>query len=341
MNFYSLLRSGLFCLPPETAHRVTLRSLRWLVQAKLVKPITLSSPTAVMGINFPNRIGLAAGLDKNGEYLTALSALGFGFLEIGTVTPRAQPGNPKPRLFRLPQAQALINRLGFNNHGVDYLLQQVQQSKFSGILGINIGKNAATPLEKAADDYLFCLRHVYPYATYVTINISSPNTPGLRQLQSTTYLNNLLSILKQTQQQLAVQHKKYVPLVVKISPDMNQDELSELAQTLLQHQTDGVIATNTTLAHDTVAQLPHGQETGGLSGKPLFSKSTAVIRQLRELLADKIPIIAAGGIFSAADAQEKITSGASLVQIYTGLIYQGPQLIQQIHRGLVKSEDIQ
>ncbi|MGB6977002.1 MAG: quinone-dependent dihydroorotate dehydrogenase [Gammaproteobacteria bacterium] len=335
MAFYSLLRNGLFCLEPETAHKITLSSLKWLVQMGLFKPISLASPITVMGIPFPNRIGLAAGMDKNGEYLTALAALGFGFLEIGTVTPHAQLGNPKPRLFRLPQAQALINRLGFNNRGVAYLIEQVQQSRFSGVLGINIGKNADTPLEKATEDYLFCLHQVYPYASYVTINISSPNTPGLRQLQSETYLNNLLNILKQAQQQLAQQHQKYVPLVVKISPDMSDEELTQLAQTLLKQQIDGVIATNTTLSREAVAHLPHGEETGGLSGKPLFSKSTAVIRQLRELLQDKIPIIAVGGIMNGDNAKEKIAAGASLVQVYTGLIYTGPHLIRQIYQALL------
>jgi dihydroorotate dehydrogenase len=334
MAFYPVIRKSLFYLEPETAHEITLTSLKRLVQWGLFKPITLSAPCTVMGIIFPNRIGLAAGLDKNGEYLSALAALGFGFLEIGTVTPQAQAGNPKPRLFRLPQAQALINRLGFNNRGVAYLSAQVQKSQFTGVLGINIGKNAATPLEKAADDYLLGLRQIYPYASYITINISSPNTPGLRQLQSEIYLNDLLRVLKQEQYVLAQQHQKYVPLVVKISPDMSQEKLGQMAQALLAHQIDGVIATNTTLSRDTVAHLPHGQETGGLSGKPLFHKATSVICQLRELLQNKIPIIAVGGIMSAEDACEKIAAGASLVQIYTGLIYQGPQLIQQIHRAL-------
>jgi dihydroorotate dehydrogenase len=335
MTFYSLLRNGLFCLSPEAAHTITLSSLKRAVQWGLLKPITLTSPTTVMGITFPNPIGLAAGMDKNGEYLTALAALGFGFVEIGTVTPRPQPGNPKPRLFRLPQAEALINRLGFNNHGVAYLVKQVQQSRFSGVLGINIGKNADTPLEKAVGDYLFCLHQVYPYASYVTLNISSPNTPGLRQLQSATYLDNLLNTLKQAQQQLAEQHQKYVPLVVKISPDMNDEELTQLAHILLTRKIEGVIATNTTLSHEAVAHLPHGQEPGGLSGKPLFAKSTAVIQRLRELLQDKIPIIAAGGIMNGDDAKQKMTAGASLVQVYTGLIYQGPYLIRQIHQAFV------
>lgn len=331
---YKLLRPILFKMDPETAHEFSLQSLKKLQQLGFIKNCVKSSPRTVMEIKFPNPIGLAAGLDKNGEYIDALAALGFGFIEIGTVTPRPQPGNPKPRLFRIPQAEALINRLGFNSKGVDYLVDQVKQAKFSGVLGINIGKNFDTPLEKAADDYLFCMQRVYLYASYITVNISSPNTPGLRNLQSQEYLDSLLSNLKQQQQQLAKQHHKYVPLTIKISPDLTQEELQAMVSCLLKHEIDGIIATNTTISREGAENLPFATEQGGLSGKPLFEKSTEVVQQLASLVQGKIPIIAVGGIMNADDAQKKFQAGASLVQIYTGFIYRGPELICDISNAM-------
>jgi dihydroorotate dehydrogenase len=280
-----------------------------------------------MGLNFPNPVGLAAGLDKNGDCINGLAALGFGFIEIGTVTPLPQPGNPKPRLFRLPQANAIINRMGFNNHGVNKLIENVRHAEYQGILGINIGKNAATPIEKAADDYLICLRKVYARASYITVNISSPNTKNLRQLQDKDALNDLLTQLKAEQKKLADTHGKYVPIALKIAPDMEAEQIIQIARLLMQHRIDGVIATNTTLSREGVANLPHGTETGGLSGSPVRDKSTAVIRHLAAELKGALPIIGVGGILSGADAAEKITAGASLVQIYSGLIYRGPALI--------------
>jgi dihydroorotate dehydrogenase len=289
-----------------------------------------SAPCTIMGLNFPNPVGLAAGMDKNGEYIDSLAALGFGFIEVGTVTPRPQPGNPLPRLFRLPKAQALINRMGFNNKGVDELVKNVKKTHFSGILGINIGKNFDTPLEKAADDYLICLHKVYAVADYVTVNISSPNTPGLRQLQQEDELARLLKTLKQAQQQLTKEHNKYVPLVVKIAPDLSEVELTSIANKLLEYNIDGVIATNTTLSRIGVEKFPHANEKGGLSGAPLLAPTTKIVQYLNVTLQNKIPIIAAGGVMSAANAVEKFTAGASLVQIYTGLIYKGPTLVKEI-----------
>jgi dihydroorotate dehydrogenase len=282
-----------------------------------------------MGLQFSNPVGLAAGLDKNGAYIDALASLGFGFIEIGTVTPRPQPGNPEPRLFRLPQAQGIINRMGFNNDGVDALIHNVQQAKFKGILGINIGKNFDTPVEHAADDYLICLRKVYWYASYITVNISSPNTKNLRQLQEKSALNDLLSTLKQEQKILADKHSKYTPIVLKIAPDLEAEQIAEIAELLLKHQVDGVIATNTTLSRAGVEGLPHAAEAGGLSGAPVREKSTSVIQQLSKLLGDAIPIIGVGGILSGQDALEKMHAGASLVQLYSGLIYRGPALVRE------------
>lgn len=334
---YSLLRSLLFTLPPETAHYLTLHSLDALHRLKLTRLLfgkAAAAPCTVMGLNFPNPIGLAAGLDKNGQYIDSLAALGFGFIEVGTVTPRPQAGNPKPRLFRLSAAQALINRMGFNNHGLDNLLENIQKSRFSGILGINIGKNFDTPLERAVEDYLIGLRKVYTYADYVTVNISSPNTPGLRQLQQKEELGQMLSALKQAQQQLAAQHDKYVPLVVKIAPDLTEEELDVIANQLLAYEIDGVVATNTTLSRTGVENLPYAHEKGGLSGAPLSIPATWVVQQLSHQLQGKIPIIAAGGVMSVADAQNKIQAGADLVQIYTGLIYRGPTLVQELAESL-------
>ncbi|MDM8563321.1 quinone-dependent dihydroorotate dehydrogenase, partial [Candidatus Marithioploca araucensis] len=330
---YALLRSLLFTLPPEIAHHFILKSLKIFHFLKLTQLLfgkTPHAPCTVMGLNFPNQVGLAAGLDKNAEYIDCLAALGFGFIEVGTVTPRPQSGNPLPRLFRLPAAQALINRMGFNNQGVDKLLDNIQKARFSGILGINIGKNFDTPLERAVEDYLIGLHKVYAYADYVVINISSPNTPGLRQLQAGEELDHLLDALKQAQQQLADQHNKYVPLVIKIAPDLTQKELTIIAKKLLAYHIDGVIATNTTISRKTVENLPHANEKGGLSGAPLSMRATEVIQQLNATLQGKIPIIAAGGVMTASDAQKKRLAGASLVQIYTGLIYQGPTLVKKI-----------
>jgi dihydroorotate dehydrogenase len=337
MNLYPLLRPLLFSLDPETAHEVTLKLLNAAYASglsKLVYPNINDKPVNVMGLNFKNPVGLAAGLDKNGDYINALSALGFGFVEIGTVTPRPQPGNPKPRLFRLPEHQAIINRMGFNNFGIDHLLAQVNQSGYSGILGINIGKNFDTPIENAADDYLIGLRKAYTAASYITINISSPNTKNLRQLQQGDEIKSLISALKEEQLKLQQQHGKYVPIALKIAPDLTDDEIVHIAKLLLEFEIDGVIATNTTIARDMIADHPLANEAGGLSGAPVKEKSTLVVRGLATKLNGKIPVIAAGGILSAADAQEKLKAGASLVQIYSGLIYRGPQLIADIVKSL-------
>ncbi len=329
---YSLLRPFLFQLNAETSHNLTLAALNRLNALGLLHTLPVpESPRTVMGITFPNPVGLAAGLDKNGDYIRALAQLGFGFLEIGTVTPRPQPGNPKPRLFRLPKAQAIINRMGFNNHGVEALIHNVEYyAKFKGVLGINIGKNFDTPVENAHEDYLHCLRRVYASASYVTVNISSPNTKNLRQLQERDALEKLLSLLKEEQDKLASQHGKYTPIALKIAPDLSGEQIADIADLLLKHKFDGVIATNTTIDHHAVAHLPHGNETGGLSGAPVRAASTTVIRQLAQHLQGRLPIIGVGGILSGADAAEKMHAGASLVQIYTGLIYRGPGLVREV-----------
>ncbi len=330
---YSSLRTLLFQLDPETAHDWTLLLLRQAFNSPLGKLgglIPLPRPTAprrVMGLDFPNPVGLAAGLDKNGDCIRAWQALGFGFIEIGTVTPRPQPGNPKPRMFRLPAAQALINRMGFNNKGLDYLVEQVRRAGYKGVLGINIGKNADTPVERAADDYLISLRKVYPWASYVAANISSPNTPGLRDLQYGAALDRLLEALKTEQRRLAEEHGRYVPLAIKIAPDLADEDLAAVGQALLRHEIDAVIATNTTFSRTGVESLPHADQAGGLSGAPLRDRSTAVVRQLADILGGNMPIIAVGGILSGADAAAKIAAGASLVQLYTGFIYRGPELV--------------
>ena len=331
MNPYNLLRPALFSLDPETAHDATLTTLNtaYCLGLSRLIPQPAPDPRTVMGITFPNPVGLAAGLDKNGECINGLAALGFGFIEIGTVTPRAQPGNPRPRLFRIPEAQAIINRMGFNNHGVDALLENVKRAQFKGVLGINIGKNADTPIEKAADDYLIGLRKVYAHASYVAVNISSPNTKNLRQLQGGDELDALLSQLKTEQEKLAQQHGKYVPLAVKIAPDLDAEQIKQIAALLTKHHIDGVIATNTTLARDGVENLPHGNETGGLSGAPVREISTAVIRQLAAELQGALPIIGVGGILSGKDAREKMQAGAALVQLYSGLIYRGQALVAE------------
>jgi dihydroorotate dehydrogenase len=329
---YSLIRPALFALDAETAHHLTLGSLRILNNlglSSLIASSTSNDPCKVMGLSFPNPVGLAAGLDKNGACINGLAALGFGFIEIGTVTPLSQTGNPGPRLFRLPQAGAIINRMGFNNEGVDRLIANVERSHYRGILGINIGKNAFTPIARASEDYLICLRKVYEHASYVAVNISSPNTANLRQLQGGDELDALLSQLKEEQQKLAQQYGKYVPLAVKIAPDLDPEQIRQIAAQLIKHRIDGVIATNTTLSRKGVENLAHGAEPGGLSGAPLRDISTAVIRQLAAELQGALPIIGVGGILSGADAAEKINAGASLVQIYSGLIYRGPALVAE------------
>ncbi len=333
-GLYPLVRPLLFCFDAELAHHLTLRALKSAYKSGLLKaPVTPATRgVEVMGLSFPSVVGLAAGLDKNGDYIDALGALGFGFIEVGTVTPRPQPGNPKPRLFRIPEAQAIINRMGFNNLGVDHLIDQVNSCHYQGIIGINIGKNFDTPIERAVDDYLIGLDKVYPFASYVTVNISSPNTANLRDLQSKDQLAGLLGPLKERQQQLQQQHQKHVPLVLKIAPDMDEATLAAMAETLLAYEIDGVIATNTTLSRQGVEKSRHGNEQGGLSGAPLTLRSTAVVKALYQQLGDKVPIIAAGGILSAADAQAKLDAGAKLVQIYSGLIYKGPQLVQEVTR---------
>ena len=332
---YSLLRAALFKLPPETAHHLTLSSLRTLYKLGLsIAPAIPDDTRSVMGLNFPNPVGLAAGLDKNGECIDGLASLGFGFIEIGTITPLPQPGNPRPRLFRLPEASAIINRMGFNNMGVDALIENVKRAHYKGILGINIGKNATTPIENAASDYLTCLRRVYAHAGYITVNISSPNTRNLRQLQDEAALDALLSQLKTEQQILADKHGKYVPIALKIAPDLADEQIAQIASLLMRHRIDGVIATNTTLSREGVEHLIHGNETGGLSGAPVRDKSTAVIRKLTRHLQGELPIIGAGGILSGADAVEKIEAGASLVQLYSGMIYRGPELVAECAKAI-------
>ncbi len=303
--------------------------LSWLYKSRVPH-----KEVEVMGIKFPNPVGLAAGLDKNGECINAFTGMGFGFVEVGTVTPKPQPGNEKLRIFRLPQANAIINRMGFNNKGVDYLVEQVRKANFDGVVGINIGKNKVTPEENAKDDYVFCMRKVYDVASYIAINISSPNTPGLRSLQYGDALNELLAEIKAEQAKLAEQYGKYVPVAVKIAPDLTEDEVNSIAQCLINNDIDGVIATNTTLARDKVEHIEHGNEMGGLSGKPVTDKSTEVIKQLAKALDGKMPIIGVGGIHSVEDAKEKIAAGASLVQLYTGFIYEGPDLVRNIVKSL-------
>lgn len=332
---YAFARPFLFSLDPEAAHNLALPWLKRAAALGLTKalPQPKSDPRTVMGISFPNPVGLAAGLDKDGAYIDGLASLGFGFIEIGTVTPRAQPGNPKPRMFRLPQAKAIINRMGFNNGGVDAFVANVQASTFyqnkEGILGLNIGKNADTPIERAADDYLLCLEKVYPYAHYVTVNISSPNTKNLRQLQGGSELDALLARLKDAQHRLADQHMRYVPIALKIAPDIDDEQIKTIAAALLRHKMDAVIATNTTISRDSVKGLPHAEEAGGLSGAPVFELSNTVIRGLKKELGNALPIIGVGGILSGRDAQAKMDAGASLVQLYSGLIYRGPALVRE------------
>ena len=337
---YPLLRKLFFSLDPETAHGLGMSGIEFMHRAGiacLLARAPAARPVSLMGLNFPNPVGLAAGLDKNGEHVDALASLGFGFIEIGTVTPRPQPGNPKPRMFRIPEKQAIINRMGFNNEGVDKLLANIADAQFArrgGILGINIGKNFDTPIDKAAGDYLICLERVYGAASYVTVNISSPNTRNLRELQKDDALDALLASLKAEQTRLADKHGKYVPLVLKIAPDLEDAQIRSIADLLRQHRMDGVIATNTTLSRAGVEGLPNAEETGGLSGAPVFERSTAVLRQLAAALAGEVPVIGVGGIMSGADATAKIQAGAQLVQLYTGFIYRGPELVGEAAKAI-------
>lgn len=329
---YGLVKKILFMFDTEVAHDLSLRALNFLYKLKLISFLfgkNKLKPVNVMGISFPNRVGLAAGLDKDGEYFQALSKCGFGFVEIGTVTPIAQSGNEQPRLFRLVSAEAIINRMGFNNKGVDNLIKNVKQSGFKGVLGINIGKNKNTSEENAAADYLICFEKVYSHADYVAINISSPNTPGLRDLQFGETLQNLLRDLKFKQRELTRQQDRYVPIVVKVAPDMDDDAIESLAKTFIEYSIDGVIVSNTTVSRDGVENIVDGNQQGGLSGRPLKDKADHSLQVMAAHLNKKVPIIAVGGISSADDAEKKIKLGASLVQIYTGFIYQGPKLIHE------------
>lgn len=324
-------------LDGERSHHLSLNSLNLLNRLKLSGLLSqpqVDDPVEVMGIKFPNRVGLAAGLDKNGEYIDALSHFGFGFIEVGTVTPRPQPGNPKPRLFRIKDAEAIINRMGFNNDGVDALLSNVEKARFNGVLGINIGKNFDTPVEKAVDDYLIGMEKIYRRADYMVVNISSPNTPGLRDLQFGETLKSLLDSLKKKQQELQQEHKVYKPLAIKIAPDLSATDIDQLADTFRQFELDGIIATNTTFDRSKVEGLKHAEEQGGLSGKPLASQSTKVIKRLVEGLDDSIPVIGVGGITDEQSAIDKIEAGAKLVQIYSGFIYHGPQLVYEVAKAL-------
>ncbi|MHC3773082.1 quinone-dependent dihydroorotate dehydrogenase [Pantoea agglomerans] len=331
--FYPIVRPALFKLDPERAHELTFQQLRFMNGTPLemfYRQNLPSRPVTCMGLTFKNALGLAAGLDKNAECIDAFAAMGFGFVEVGTITPRAQAGNDKPRMFRLVEAGGIINRMGFNNLGVDHLVENVKKARFNGVLGINIGKNKDTPVEQGKDDYLICMEKVYAHAGYIAINISSPNTPGLRSLQYGEALDDLLSSIKQKQKELEQRHLKYVPLAVKIAPDLSEEELIQVADSLIRHQIDGVIASNTTLDRSLVSGLKHAEEAGGLSGRPVQSRSTAVIQRLSQELQGRLPIIGVGGIDSLTAAREKIAAGATLVQIYSGFIYQGPGLIKDI-----------
>lgn len=330
MSMYSLIRKFLFSLDAEKAHQFSIQSLSLI--GKLPFPLLSipNNPIEVMGLKFKNPIGLAAGADKNGEAIDGFGKLGFGFIEVGTVTPVAQDGNSRPRQFRVLEAEGIINRNGFNNHGVDVLVENVKKSKYAGILGINIGKNAMTPIENSLDDYLICLRKVYEYADYITVNISSPNTKNLRSLQYGEALDDLLMNLKNEQAQLSQKFGKYRPLVLKIAPDLMEEEIASVADSLIRHSIDGVIAGNTTLSRESIVGLPYAEQQGGLSGKPLHHLSTRLIYTLAKELNERVPIIGSGGIHSLESGQEKIDAGASLLQVYSALIYQGPSLIQTL-----------
>ena len=337
---YSFLRPWLFCLDPEKAHNLTLSNLdraeRWgLLQRFITKP--LADPQKLCGIQFPNPVGLAAGLDKDGKHIDSLAALGFGFLEIGTVTPRAQAGNPKPRMFRLPEAEGIINRMGFNNDGVEACVARVRKSKFwqdGGIVGLNIGKNASTPIDQASQDYMIAMSAVYEIASYITVNISSPNTQHLRSLQSEEMLRSLLHDLSEERKKLSDQYGFHKPLFLKIAPDLDQDDIYLIADLLLEFGIDAVIATNTTISREAVKGMTNSEEAGGLSGAPVRAASSLVIKTLKARLGDTLPIIGVGGILSGADAREKVMAGASLIQLYSGLIYRGPELVNECAQAL-------
>ena len=330
---YALLRPLLFKLDAEQAHHFTLDGLARAYRLGLLQKVAHHTcPTTLMGLSLPNPIGLAAGLDKNGQYIDALAALGFGFIEIGTVTPKAQAGNPKPRLFRVPEHQAVINRMGFNNQGIDAMIQNIEKSRFNGILGINIGKNATTPIENAADDYLLCLEKAYAHAGYITVNISSPNTQNLRALQGSDELSALLSALKNKQAHLAAAHGRHVPLAVKIAPDLNEQQVADIAHAAMQTEIDGIIATNTTIDKSALGHHPLAGEQGGLSGAPVREASNRVLKQLLAELEGRLPVIGVGGILSGADAAAKLHMGAAAVQVYSGLIYRGPALVKECLR---------
>jgi len=329
---YSLARSFLFCLDAERAHDLGLLGIETAYRTGLnpllaAKPAPL--PTQVFGLHFANPVGLAAGLDKNGAHIDALAALGFGFIEVGTTTPRPQAGNPKPRMWRLPEHQAVINRLGFNNEGVDALVRNVERARYGGVLGINIGKNKDTPNEQAVDDYITCLTRVYARASYVTVNISSPNTQGLRDLQEEETLKRFIGTLREAQEKLAAQHGARKPMLLKIAPDLGDAELDAIASVLLAAGIDGLICTNTTIDRSAIAGATHAEEAGGLSGKPLFDKATSVLRGMAKRIGGKIPLVGVGGILNGADAAAKIAAGAKLVQFYSGMIYRGPELIRE------------
>lgn len=326
MSLYGLARPLLFSLDAENAHQLALRAAGL---AALFSPPVIRQPVRAMGLEFPNPIGLAAGLDKNAQHIDALGALGFGFLEVGTVTPRAQPGNARPRLFRIEERQAIINRFGFNNVGVDAFVANVRRARWNGVLGINIGKNADTPAERAVDDYVLCLECVYAHSAYVTINISSPNTKGLRTLQEAYQLDALLSRLTALRTQLADRHGRHVPLVVKVAPDLSRDEIQAIADAVRRHGIEGVIATNTSVSRDGVTGLRHANEAGGLSGAPIRERATHVLRELSSALKGETTLIGAGGVMTGRDAAEKFDAGASLVQLYSGLIYRGPDLVAE------------
>ncbi|QSX28604.1 quinone-dependent dihydroorotate dehydrogenase [Shewanella cyperi] len=331
--FYKIAQKIMFQMDAERAHHLAIDGLKRSANTPLsciYSQQLPSKPVSCMGLTFPNPVGLAAGLDKDGESIDAFHAMGFGHVEVGTVTPRPQPGNDKPRLFRLKAAKGIINRMGFNNKGVDNLVANLKARKSDILVGVNIGKNKDTPVEEGKNDYLICMDKVYPYASYITVNISSPNTPGLRTLQYGELLDDLLASLKAKQQELADKHGKYVPLALKIAPDLSDDEIADIGRSLLKNRFDAAIATNTTLSRDGVSGLEHANESGGLSGKPLTELSTQVIRKLAAELKGEIPIIGVGGICSATDALAKFDAGATLVQIYSGFIYQGPELIKDI-----------
>jgi len=331
--FYRIMRSFLFMLNPEKAHDLSLKQLKLTYGTVLdlfYRQKVQQRPVQVMGLTFPNSLGLAAGLDKDGECIDAFGAMGFGHIEVGTVTPVAQPGNPAPRLFRVLESEGIINRMGFNNHGVDNLIANIKESNYKGIIGINIGKNFSTPVEQGKNDYLLCMDKVYQYAGYIAVNVSSPNTPGLRSLQYGEALDELLQALKIRQAELQEKHSKYVPIALKVAPDLSDSEIQAIASSLLKYKIDGLIATNTTLDREMIKGMSHAAEVGGLSGRPLQSKSTQVIAKFAAQLKGQIPIIGVGGIDGVIAAKEKIEAGASLVQIYSGFIYHGPQLVKKI-----------